>query len=189
MLVLGILYGAVRGMLPEITDAMLDSAKEAVTLCISMVGVLSFWMGFLKIAECRGIVNALARRMKPVLRFLFPRLPDDHPACEHITTNIIANVLGLGWAATPAGLMAMEALSTDSRRASTEMCTFLIINISSLQLIPINIIAYRSEYGSVDPTAIVGPAILATICSTIVAVVFCKCMEGIETRRMGRCRS
>ena len=119
--------------------------------------------------------------------------PANHPAEEHITTNIIANVLGLGWAATPAGLRAMEELSKleeDRRKrrlpgpirkkgiASNEMCTFLILNISSLQLIPVNVIAYRSQYGSVNPTAIVGPAIAATAVSTMVAVIFCKVMNG-----------
>ena len=121
--------------------------------------------------------------------FLFPELPEGHPAEEHITSNIIANVLGLGWAATPAGLKAMEALADleeDRRRgklpgpvrkkgiASNEMCTFLVMNISSLQPIPVNVIAYRSQYGSVNPAAIVGAGILATAVSTGVAVVYCK---------------
>lgn len=105
----------------------------------------------------------------------------DHDAMQHITTNVIANFLGLGWAATPAGLRAMKALSelnVENSRASTDMCTFLVINISSIQLIPVNIIAYRSQYGSVNPTAIVAPAILATTVSTLAAIVFCKIMTG-----------
>ena len=142
-----------------------------------------------RIAEKAGIIEGLSRRMRPVLHFLFPDLPQEHPANEYIATNMIANVFGLGWAATPAGLKAMEALQernlelcgqkgTSRKRgpdiATDEMCTFLIVNISSLQLIPVNIIAYRSQYGSVNPAAVVGPGLIATICSTAAAIIFCK---------------
>lgn len=192
MLLIGIIYGSLTGNLPALTDAALDSAKEAVTLCITMLGVMSFWVGLMRIAENAGIISSATRRMKPLLKFLFPKIPAGHPSLEYISTNMIANVFGLGWAATPAGLKAMEALADleeqrrHSRRlisASNEMCTFLIINISSLQLIPVNIIAYRSQYGSVNPSAIVGPGILATLVSTLTAVVFCKVMD-IRKRRV-----
>lgn len=188
----GILYAAFTGRLPEVTNAALDSSKEAVALCITMMGVMSFWVGLMEIAGEAGIIRYLSRNMRPLIRFLFPGLPERDPAVEFITTNMIANVLGLGWAATPAGLKAMEELGRleeDRRRgrisgpvrkkgiASNEMCTFLIINISSLQLIPVNIIAYRSQYGSVNPAAIVGAGILATSVSTGAAVIFCKIMD------------
>ncbi len=129
--------------------------------------------------------------MRPVLRFLFPELPPESEAARQISVNMIANFLGLGWAATPAGLKAMEELKKleEKRRAGlaagparrageagNEMCTFLIINISSLQLIPINMIVYRTQYGSAAPAAIVGPAIAATAMSTAAAVVFCRVM-------------
>ncbi len=193
MILIGIIFAAFTGRMPDITNAALDSSKEAITLCITMMGVMSFWVGLMEIASKAGIIRGASRRIRPLVRFLFPELPGDHPAQEHITTNIIANVLGLGWAATPAGLRAMEELSKleDDRRkgrlpgkarkkgiASNEMCTFLIINISSLQLIPVNVIAYRSQYGSVNPAAIVGPGIAATAVSTIVAVVYCKMVDG-----------
>ncbi len=157
-----------------------------------MIGIMSFWVGLMEIATKAGIIEQLSRKLKPLIHFLFPNLPDNHPAATHITTNIIANILGLGWAATPAGLNAMEELKNleDDRRkyhlpgkvrapgtASNEMCTFLIINISSLQLIPVNVIAYRSQYGSINPAAIVGPGILATAISTLVAIIYCKCKE------------
>jgi len=146
----------------------------------------------MRIAEKAGIIEGLSRRMRPVLHFLFPDLPQEHPANEYIATNMIANVFGLGWAATPAGLKAMKELGTleDERRAgrapgpvrrkgvaSNEMCTFLIMNISSLQLIPMNVIAYRSQYGSSNPAAIVGAGIVATMVSTGAAVIFCKITE------------
>lgn len=210
MILGGVVFSAFYGTLPAVTGAVLDSAKEAVTLCITMAGVMSFWMGLMRIAEKCGMIADLSRKLKPVLRFLFPKIPPDHIANEYIATNMIANVFGLGWAATPAGLKAMESLEKleESRReqqqmkvlriqnentrtraqrtqnkkinpmprgtANDEMCTFLIINISSLQLIPVNIIAYRSQYGSVNPAEIIGPAILATAISTLTGVIFCK---------------
>ena len=192
MILVGIIFGAFNGKMPEITNAALDSAKEAVTLCITMMGVMSFWVGIMEIATRAGIIESASKKMRPLIRFLFPEIPEGHRAQEHITTNFIANFLGLGWAATPAGLQAMEELEKleDDRRcgrvpglvrpksvASNEMCTFLILNISSLQLIPVNVIAYRSQYGSVNPAAIVGAGIVATAVSTVVAVIYCKVMD------------
>lgn len=189
MILIGIVFASFTGRLPAVTEAALESAKEAVMLCITMMGVMSFWVGLMRIAEKSGIIAGLSRRCKPVLRFLFPNIPEEHPANKYIATNMIANVFGLGWAATPAGLSAMKELKRlEEERsaqpgnmrhaapdvASDEMCVFLIVNISSLQLIPVNIIAYRSQYGSVNPTAIVGPGLVATMCSTLAAVIFCK---------------
>ena len=181
MIIIGVMYAAFTGNIAEVTNAALDSSKEAITLCLTMLGVMSFWMGIMQIATKAGIIGALSRLMRPAIQFMFPRIPRGHRANEHITTNLIANILGLGWAATPAGLQAMEALGeledergNDRSIASDEMCTFLIVNISSLQLININIIAYRSQYGSVNPTRIVGAGIVATIISTIVGCAYCK---------------
>jgi len=192
MILVGIVFAAFTGRMPDITSAALDSSKEAVTLCITMMGVMSFWVGLMEIATKAGIIESSSRKIRPFIHFLFPELPAGHPAVAYITTNILANVLGLGWAATPAGLKAMESLAKleEDRKngkipgpvrkrgiASNEMCTFLIINISSLQLIPVNVIAFRSQYGSVNPAAVVGPGIVATAVSTGVAVVFCKMMD------------
>ena len=192
MILVGIVFGAFNGRMQDITNAALDSSKEAVTLCITMIGVMAFWTGIMEIASKAGIIRMASRKMRPLVRFLFPGMPEGHKAEEHITTNFIANFLGLGWAATPAGLRAMEELGRleDDRRAGrapgpvrkkgvagNEMCTFLIINISSLQLIPMNVIAYRSQYGSANPAAIVGAGILATMVSTGAAVVFCRMMD------------
>ena len=202
-----------------VTDGAIQASKEAVTLCITMLCVMTLWTGVLEIGHRSGLVDQLAGRMGPILTFLFPRLDPDGEARKQISVNMIANILGLGWAATPAGLKAMEELKKveEERRkggaarqkdtpgqedtagrkdtpgqeetagqraaarqagtASNEMCTFLIINISSLQLIPMNMIAYRSQYGSVNPTAIVGPALAATFISTVVAVIFCRVMD------------
>lgn len=204
MMGVGILWAAFHGNLSAVTDSALSSAKEAVMLCITMLGVMSFWTGIMEIGRQSGLIERLSKRMGPVLRFLFPNIPSDHPAMDPIATNMIANMLGLGWAATPAGLKAMEALRDleEERRAgaeaagntleggkkksvlpmapgtaNNEMCTFLIINISSLQLIPVTMIAYRSQYGSVSPAAVVGPALAATLVSTLVGVLYCKMMD------------
>ena len=192
MIIVGIIYGAFQGNMADITNAALDSSKEAVTLCVTMMGVMAFWMGLMEIATKAGIVQSMSQVLYPVIRFFFPNIPKGHQANEYIATNFIANILGLGWAATPAGLQAMEALGEleeDRRKgkapglarkkgiASNEMCTFLILNISSLQLIPINIIAYRSQYGSVNPAGIVGAGLVATAISTLVGCLFCKIKE------------
>ena len=195
MLLLGIAYGAIQGRMPEVTDGVIRASREAVVLAVSLVGVTGFWSGLMEIAKKAGVIDGLVKRMGPVLRFLFPKVPEDHPVMRAAGMNMICNVFGLGAAATPPGLETMERfeeLEEERRKmknpaavpegtANREMCTFLILNISSLQLIPVNIIAYRSQYGSVHPTAIVGPALAATAASTIAAAVFCKVME-----RMGR---
>ena len=181
MILTGILYGTFHGTMAEISSAALDSAKEAITLCITMLGVMSFWTGLMQIAQTSGIIASMTRKITPFLRFLFPSLKNETKAMEYISTNVIANVLGLGWACTPAGLKAMEEMQKIRLRhgenpdiASNEMCGFLILNISSLQLIPVNMIVYRSQYGSVDPTAIIAPAIVATFFSTLAGIIFLK---------------
>ena len=203
MLLLAIVFGAFTGRMDEVTNAILDSSKEAVSLCITMLGIMAVWVGIMEIAKQSGLIEIISKKLQPVITFLFPKIPKKHKANEYIMLNIIANILGLGWAATPAGLKAMEALETlekernnidyldennyKKRAASTEMCTFLVINISSLQLIPVNMIAYRSQYGSVNPAIIVGPAIIATLISTLVAVVICKILSrGDKVCRLNR---
>ncbi len=189
MILLAVVYAAFTGRMSDVTNAALNSAGEAISLCLTMAGVVALWMGLMEIAKKAGLIERLTKGISPFLTFLFPRIPRNHPAREYIATNIIANVLGLGWACTPAGLKAMEELAklegergtpgygaeaATQRTASNEMCSFLILNISSLQLIPVNMIAYRSQYGSVKPTAIIAPAIAATLFSSVVAILYCK---------------
>ena len=144
----------------------------------------------MEIAKESGVIGRASKALGPFINLMFPDLPRDHPAREYMTANMIANIFGLGWAATPAGLKAMEALGDleEERRksgvrarkkgtASNEMCTFLVLNIASLQLIPVNIIAYRSQYGSVNPAVILAPSLLATLLGAAVAVGFCKLMD------------
>ena len=204
----GVIYGAMTGNIEAVSNAALDSAGEAVSLCITMMGVMALWVGLMEIAQTSGLIERLTKGIQPFISFMFPGIPKGHAAREYISMNIIANVLGLGWACTPAGLKAMEELAKleaergtpgyvsadgtakggvetvdgkkgkQGRIASNEMCIFLILNISSLQLIPVNMIAYRSQYGSVNPAGIIAPAIVATFVSTAVAAVYCKVKDG-----------
>lgn len=199
MILVGVVYGICTGQVDRITVGALEGAGDAVSLCITMAGVMALWMGIMEIAKQAGLITGLAGRISPFLDLMFPGIPKGHEAREYIATNLIANVLGLGWACTPAGLKAMEALSRLEtqrgtpgyqaapeavRSSSNEMCTFLILNISSLQLISVNMIAYRSQYGSLNPTDTIGPSIVATLCSTVVAMVYCKLKDRKTKGRM-----
>lgn len=193
MILIGLAYGIITGQVEVLSNAAIDSAGEAVTLALTMLGIMAMWTGLMEIARQAGLMDRMTRGMAPLLRFLFPGIPENHKAKEYITANIVANILGLGWAATPMGLKAMKELAVIERerlakergampddielkKASDEMCTFLVINISSLQLIPVSVIAYRAQYGAVNPAAIVLPGLIATLVSTVTAVVFCRIM-------------
>ena len=189
MLLAGIVVAAFTGKIGDAGTAAIDSSKEAVTLCIAMLGVMSMWTGIMNVAKRAGLIDAMTKALRPALRFLFPDIPADHEVNEYIAANMIANMLGLGWAATPYGLKAMEQmkeLNEGSHIASADMCTFLIINISSLQLIPVNIIAYRSQYGSVSPTSIIGMGLIATLVSTAVGIIFATLMRKIQRKSSNR---
>ena len=183
MILVGVVYAALTGNIDSVTSGALDGAKDAVSLCITMLGVMAFWCGLMEIAEKSGLIDKCKCGVAPLISWLFPNVPRQSRAFSYITTNMISNFLGLGWAATPAGIRAMQELSElngHNSVASCDMCTFLVINISSIQLIPVNIIAYRSQYGSANPTSILFPSIIATTCSTFVAVIFCRFMMKRE---------
>ena len=176
----GIFFAAFHGTMVQITESFISSSTEAVNLCIFMLGVIGVWNGMMEIAVKSGLMKKIAKTMYPFIHWLFPDIPPRHKANEYIAANMAANILGLGWAATPAGLKAMrelQKLEEGGGRASDMMCAFLVLNISSLQLVPINMIAYRSQYGSVNPAAVVLPAICATMISTIAGIVFIKIIE------------
>lgn len=176
----GIFFAAFHGTMGQITERFISSSTEAVNLCIFMLGVIGVWNGMMEIAVKSGLMKKIAKTMYPFIHWLFPDIPPRHKANEYIAANMAANILGLGWAATPAGLKAMrelQKLEEGGGRASDMMCAFLVLNISSLQLVPINMIAYRSQYGSVNPAAVVLPAICATMISTIAGIVFIKIIE------------
>lgn len=190
MLIVGIGAGILSGNGMEISTAIVDSAGKALDYALGIAGVIAMWSGIMHMAEAEGLLEKLTKGMERILVFLFPSLPKGHLAGKYITLNMAANILGLGWAATPAGLLAMKSLNAleDERRkeghpyalpkgvASREMCTFLVLNVSSLQLIPMTIIAYRHQFGSEAPTSIIGPAIITTFISTMAGIGVIKIM-------------
>ena len=184
MILLGIIVSVFLGNVDRVALQFVDSSKEAVELSVVMLGVVGMWTGMMKVAEAAGISRALTKRLVPLIRFLYPELKGEHcaKAREYIAQNMTANFLGLGWAATPTGIKAMEELKhiscasnkNEISAPTNSMCMFLLINVSSLQLIPVNIIAYRSKYGAESPAQIIAPAVIATICSTLVAILYGK---------------
>ena len=179
MILFGLIVGSFNGKIAVLSDTILSSSKEAVELCILMFGIVGLWSGLMNIALSLGITTKLQQMLSPFLSFLFPNLKNKK-AKEYISTNIIANMLGLGWAATPSGLKAMEELQTlnpKKDRASNEMILFLVINISSIQLIPFTMLKIRADAGSTNPNEIIISTLVATIVSTIVAIISCKLFE------------
>ena len=185
MILAGTVFGMCTGRIDAITDALLTGGGEAIDLSMTLFGVISLWMGLMKIAMKSGLIDSIQRKISPLVTWLFPTVPPDHYSRRFISINLVSNFLGLGVAATPAGLKAMEALAElqDKEKGhhvdkmSKAMCTFLVINISSIQLIPITVIVYRAQYESSNPAGIILPGIIATTVSTLVAVIFSKIME------------
>lgn len=186
MVVFSILVAAANGNIEIITKAALEGANDAVKISLSLIAIITFWLGIMKLAEAAGLVRALAWLVRPLMRFLFPSVPRDHPAMGAIVMNLSANILGLGNAATPMGLIAMRELQTLNRNsdtASEAMCTFLGLNTSCITLIPTTIIGIRLLYGSADPTEIVGPTIMATATSMFVAIMVDRLLRLIYSGR------
>lgn len=177
LIFIGILTGIITGNVQAVTDAAIESARTAVELSIGMIGMMTMWLGIMKIAEKSGLINKISAILKPLLKHLFPDIPSNHPAMASIVMNISANLLGLGNAATPLGLKAMQELQTLNKTQDTatdSMCTFLAINTSSITLIPATVIAYRVAAGSQNPTQIIAPTILSTFVATTVAIIAVK---------------
>ncbi|MBU9714294.1 nucleoside recognition domain-containing protein [Evansella tamaricis] len=174
LFIIGLVFAGINGTMDQVNEAIFKGASEAVTICIGLISVLTFWLGLMRIAEKSGLLLGLSRLLQPIARWLFPEVPKDHPALGYILSNMSANMFGLGNAATPMGIKAMEELKTlngGRDEASRSMITLLAINTASITLIPTTVIAIRIQYGSVSPTEIVGTTILATACSTVGAVL------------------
>jgi spore maturation protein A len=174
MLVIGIVFAAFNGTMAEVNEAIFAGAKDAVAICIGLISILVFWLGLMRIAQVAGMLRGLAKIMKPIATKLFPEVPPNHPAMGYILSNMTANLFGLGNAATPMGIKAMEQLKElngGADSASRSMITLLAINTASITLIPTTVISIRMSYGSVSPTEIVGTTLLATTCSTIGAIL------------------
>ena len=187
LVLLAVLIGGWNDKLKEVTDGAFDGAKAAVTIALGLIGIMALWLGVMRLAERAGLVQKIARGLRPAMRRLFPEVPPDHPAMGSMVMNMAANMLGLGNAATPLGLRAMRDLETLNPRpgvATNAMCMFLAINTSSIQLIPATAIAILAASGSTRPTAIVGTALLATTCSTAVGIAAAKFFEKLSIFRV-----
>ena len=182
MIVIGIVVGVLTGNIEAVSTAAIEWAETAVELSLGLIGVMALWLGLMKIAEEAGIVRGMGLLVKPIMVRLFPEVPADHPAMGSIVANMAANFFGLGNAATPLGIKAMQELqdlNENKEEASNAMVTFLAINTSSVTLISSSIIAYRSAAGAVNPADVIGPTIIATAVSTTVAIIACKVLEKL----------
>src|SRR5438477_4348306 len=187
LVLLAITIGGWNDRLKDVTAGAFDGAKPAVTIALALIGIMALWLGVMRLAERAGLVQRIARGLRPIMRRLFPDVPPDHPAMGSMVMNMSANMLGLGNAATPLGLRAMRDLETLNPRpsvATNAMCTFLAINTSSVQLIPATAIAILAASGSTRPTAIVGTALLATFCAASVAVISVTLLEKLPVFRV-----
>lgn len=174
MIVVSVLFGAINGRMEKVAEAAFGGAQTGVTVCLGLISILVFWMGLMRIAEEAGLIRKLSKLLAPAVRRLFPDVPADHPAMGYILSNMSANLLGLGNAATPMGIKAMQELQTlnpDKTVATPAMCTLLALNTASITLVPTTIIAIRMNFGSLHPADIVAPTLLATIISTGAAIV------------------
>jgi spore maturation protein SpmA len=188
LIILAVIIGGVRQQMEAVTKGAFDSAELAVTLAIGLVGFMALWLGVMRLAEKSGLIFVLARALRPVMRWLFPEVPPEHPAMGSMIMNIAANMLGLGNAATPLGLRAMrdlEKLNPHPGTATNAMCTFLAVNTSSVQLIPATTVGILVAAESHQPNAIIGTAFLATICSTIAGIAAVKLLQGLPIFRAG----
>ncbi len=174
MIVFSVVYGAANGKMEKVAEAAFGGAQTGVTVCLGLISILVFWMGLMRIAEEAGLVQKLSSLMAPVVRRLFPDVPRDHPAMGYILSNMSANLLGLGNAATPMGIKAMQELqklNPEPTVATPAMCTLLALNTASITLVPTTIIAIRMNFGAVHPADIVAPTLLATVISTGAAIL------------------
>lgn len=182
LLIGSIIIAIINGTTNAVIQAITTSAEQAVTIAIGLIGIMSLWLGLMRIAEEAGLVKWIERWLRPLMKVLFPDIPANHPALGSMTLNIAANMLGLGNAATPFGLRAMEQLAKlnpHPKIASNAMCTFLALNTSSLQLIPATAIAILAANGDTHPTSIIFPVLLATSCSTLAAILAVKLLEKL----------
>ncbi len=187
MLVISVIVGAFTGRLDAVVNAVTEYAKLAFEVALGLTGMMSLWLGIMRIATESGLVNKMAKLLSPIMRFLFPEVPEDHPAMGAMILNISANMLGMANAATPFGLQAMrelQKLNEHAHTASNAMCTFLAVNTSSVQLIPATAIAYLAANGSTNPTSVIFSSLIATFFSTIVAIIVVKQLGKLPLYRI-----
>jgi spore maturation protein A len=188
LVVIGVIAGAVNGKMEAVTKAAFDGAKSAVELCIGLIGIMALWLGLMKVAEQAGLVQALSRLVRPIMRRLFPDVPADHPAMGSMLSNIAANLLGLGNSATALGLKAMQdlqSLNAEKETASNAMVIFMAINTTAITIIPATVIGLRASAGSAHPTSIIGTTLVSCCTACVVAVTTAKLLEKLRVYRQG----
>ena len=182
LVILAVILGGINGKIEAVTKGAIDSAGNSVTIAIGLIGVMALWLGIMKIAEDAGLIKLLAKLIAPVMRWLFPDVPRDHPAMGSMLMNISANMLGLNNAATPLGLKAMEDLESLNPKpgvATNAMCMFLTVNTAGVQLIPASMVSLMASAGSTDPTAIIGTTFAATAISLVFGLSAAKMLEKL----------
>lgn len=180
LIAISVVVAAFNGTAAEVTKGAVDSAKTAVEIAIGLVGIMTLWLGIMRVAEKAGLISMLGRALRPISRVLFPEIPPDHPAVGAMIMNVAANMLGLSNAATPLGIKAMEELQTlnpEKETASNSMVTFMVLNTSGIQFIPATIIGVLAAAGSKNPTAIIATTLICTLCGTVVAVTMAKILQ------------
>ena len=188
MAIIGIMFAMFNGTMDQVNEAVFKGAKEAVTISLGMISILVFWLGLMRIAEEAGLLRKLGMFTKPLVKRLFPEVPPNHPAIGYIVSNMIANMFGLGNAATPMGIKAMEELrrlNGDKEEASRSMITFLAINTSSITLIPATVISIRMTYESSAPGEIIGTTLVASTLGTISAIIIDRYFYWRRSRKGG----
>ncbi len=182
LIITALIIGGVNGKIDAVVQSIVNSAQLAVEISISLIGVMAFWLGMMKLAENSGIITEISKLLKPITKRLFADVPPDHPAIGHIAMNFSANALGVTNAATPMGIKAMDELqklNPDKKVATNAMCTFLAINTAGVQFIPASIIAILAAAGAKNPTVIIGPTFLSTLIALISAVTVVKILEKL----------
>lgn len=188
LLLIGFIVGILNGRIDEVTKAAMDSSQSAVMVCVGLLGVMCLWSGLMKVAERSGLVASISRIVRPIFIYLFPDIPKDHPAHGAIVMNLVANFFGLGNAATPLGIKAMnelQSLNKDKKTATDSMCMFLVLNTAAIQLVPATIIALRTSEGSKKPTEIIVCIWIASICATIMGIIAAKLLAKVWNDKQG----
>lgn len=180
LMAIALLVAAFMGTADAVTKGAIDSARTAVEISLGLIGIMTLWLGMMRIAEAAGLVTLLGRALRPVLRFIFPEVPPEHPANGALVMSIAANMLGLNNAATPLGIKAMEELqelTRDKETATNPMVTFMALNTASVQLIPAQMIGVLVAAGSTNPTVIIGTTLVATAIGTVAAILAAKLLQ------------
>lgn len=191
MLLIGFIIGTLNGRIEEVTNAAFASAGRAVELCIGLMGVICLWSGLMKVMERSGLINVIAKQARPVLKLLFREIKDNDKAMGAIVMNLAANFMGLGNAATPLGIKAMGELQRVNGRketASNAMCMFLVLNTSTIQLIPTTVIALRNDAGSASPSEITVCVWMASVVATLTGIIMVRVLSAAEKKKIVKSR-